>query len=148
MELDPGPVYLLHTTRALIPSSRRFVLPDDRSRVVLEVTPRSSLRPIAGWTLLGVGLVGVLVSTGMLINGHPNARGPDTSSLYWALGYPAGIGAAGLGVYLLASSGPGVTSDSGSEIATTDSSSAAAGESTPRRREKRGVRLTAYGLAF
>jgi hypothetical protein len=146
-ELDPGPVYLLRTTRALIPSSRRFVLPDDRSRVVLQVTPRSSLRPIAGWTLFGAGFLGVLVSTAMLLNGPPSGGGHQASSLLWALGYPAGIGVAGFGVYLLASSGPGVTSDSGSEITTTESSPAA-GESMPRRREKRGVRLTAYGLAF
>jgi hypothetical protein len=121
--LDAGPEYLLETGRPLMPAplsttSRLFTLPPDRPRVLLDVTPVSKLRPATGWTLLAVGVATILVSTGMLLGdnpGGPNAS-HDTPSRYWLAAYPMGFVAAGVGGYLLGSSSPRVTSDSGAVI--------------------------------
>lgn len=143
-ELDPGPVYTIRTERALIPNSIRFMLPTDRSRVVLDLRPVSALRPVTGWSLLGGGVATVLVSSGMLLRDDPH----DTPSRYWLAVYPLGLVAAGIGVYLLASSGPHITSDAGVDIASARPSSATGPTERSPRRERQGVRLTPYGLAF
>ena len=143
-ELDPGPIYVIKTERALIPNSIRFMLPPDRSRVVLDVRPVSALRPVTGWSLLGGGVAAVLVSTGMLVRDDAQ----NAPSRYWLALYPLGLVAAGIGVYLLASSGPHITSDAGVDIASAKPSSATGPTDRSPRRERQGVRLTSYGLAF
>ena len=147
-ELDPGPIYVIRTERALIPNSIRFALPADRSRVVLDLKPVSTLRPVTGWSLLGGGVGAVLVSTAMLLGDNPGGVTRDAPSRYWLAVYPLGLVAAGIGVYLLATSGPHITSDTGVDIASANPSSATGPSERRPRREGQGVRLTPHGLAF
>ena len=147
-ELDPGPIYVIRTERALIPNSIRFTLPADRSHVILDLKPVSALRPITGWSLLGGGVAAVLVSTGMLLGDNPGGVARDAPSRYWLAVYPLGLVAAGIGAYLLASSGPHITSDAGVEIASANHPPATGPSERGPRRERQGVRLTPYGLAF
>jgi hypothetical protein len=93
-------------------------LPADRPRVLLDVTPVSNLRPAAGWSLLGAGILAVLVSTAMLMSDNPADLGAPRSapSRYWLAVYPLGFASAGLGAYLLGTSGPRVTSDTGAVL--------------------------------
>jgi hypothetical protein len=114
-ELEPGPVYIIRTERALIPSTHQFTLPDDRPRVVLDVTPAPTLRPVAGWSLLAAGIAAVFLSTAMLLGDNPGggAAMRDTPSHAWVAVYPLGLATAGIGAYLLGSSGPRIRTDAG-----------------------------------
>lgn len=121
--LDPGPEYVLETAPPLMPAplftrAQLFTLPPDRPSVRLEVTPVSKLRPAAGWSLLAVGVATLFVSMAELLGDTVGDRtsNHDSPSRYWIAGFPVGFASAGLGGYLLATSSPRVTSDSGAVL--------------------------------
>jgi len=122
--LDPGPEYVLETASPLMPATppftkaQLFTLPADRPSVRLEVTPVSKVRPAAGWSLLAVGVATVLVTMAEVLGDNPGGRASnlDTPSRYWVAGFPVGFASAGLGAYLLGTSSPRVTSDTGAVL--------------------------------
>ena len=124
-----------------IKATTRFMLPDDRAQLTLDVQAGSRVQQMGGAVLMAAGLATSYValvfegSSTASMSGSSNRS--DTAGLF-ALG---GLAAAALGLVLVVSAQTKVQSSSGASF-----SEAAPGR--PRRAPRPAVALTARGLEF
>ena len=139
--LDPQGTYVI--TGDGVRTTARFMLPDDRTSVTLDVHAGSTSRLGVGALLSGGGLItayigGLVWETGTLEklgqgSGDPQ-RTVDLGLTLLGIGIPAAL----LGVYLVATCHTSVTSSTGSTFT----------QQAPPRRARPRVALTPRGLAF
>jgi hypothetical protein len=121
-----------------IKATSRFMLPDDRSQLTLDVQAGSKVQQMGGAVLLVGGLGAAYM--GLLFEGDGAASGTGNHQAggWFVLG---GLAAAAVGVFFLVSAQTKVQSSSGTSFSE-------APPAPPRRARRPAVALTARGLEF
>ena len=141
--LDSGSLYVIEGDG--VRATTRFVLPDDRDSVTLDVQAGSTARVAGGAILLGAGLlsayIGALVWSAGSVNNADGFNTPGQGDSAVSVGRTmvvVGLGGAALGLYLALSSHTTVNSSTGSTFT----------RDTTRPRAWPLLALTPRGLAF